>query len=604
MKTTQRTKKQCMHWKTQSVTTVKDINLASLEAWDETWEQLILSSGQIESLHQTLQTDLDKNFVKPVEMQEQPPHSILYLPHHPFANPNKPEKVRRVANAASKFYGESLNSNLLTGPDLLNNLVGVLLRFREHPVAVLSDIEGMLMQISVRQEDQSALCFFWMIDNSNRQFHFTRLIFGATFSTFCAIFLLNKCAEDNKSNIPTNLNAIKHHLYLDYIQVLPTIWEAKKVISQTRWLKNDGFRLKKFVSNEPDVLAEILFDKDETKKVTRVLGQKWNITSNYFVMFPLKQFPKDATVYTQRKIFRLVSSIFDPLGLLSYLTIKCKIFLQQIWKLGRKWDDLIPQELHNTLQKFVNSYFAIPEIRVPRIVHSFSKITSSQLHIFVDASIAAMAAVAYLGTTNSQASPPQACFLMRKCKVAPTKQISVPKMELEAAVMRVRLLQLIPTEITLTFSQSFLWPDSQVVFDWIASKKKQKVFVSSRLQKIQKVSSPKQWHHMASCLNPADHGPRGLATKYIQQEWLEPPQFLRKNESSLNEMKKPRATRAAAIRSSKTLEPVVDSSKFSTWNKLLLTVATGFTFFIAQRKCERTINSRQLKTFNHQEIIS
>ena len=117
--------------------------------------------------------------------------------------------------------------------------------------------------------------------------------------------------------------------------------------------------------------------------------------------------------------------------------------LQQIWKLGRKWDDLIAQELHNALQKVLNSYFAMPEIRIPRTVQNFSKITSSLLHIFVDASMAAMAAVAYLRTTNSQTIPPEACFLMGKGKVAPIKQTSVPKMELEAAAIGVRLLQLI-----------------------------------------------------------------------------------------------------------------------------------------------------------------
>ena len=142
--------------------------------------------------------------------------------------------------------------------------------FREHPVAVLSDIEGMFMQIAVRQEDQSALRFLWMIDNSIRPFQFTRLIFGATCSPFCAIYVLNKCAEDNKSEFPAALNAIKHHFYMDdYIHSLPTISEAKEVISQTtRCLKNGGFRLTKFVSNEPDVLAEISSDdKDETKEI-------------------------------------------------------------------------------------------------------------------------------------------------------------------------------------------------------------------------------------------------------------------------------------------------------------------------------------------------
>ena len=88
------------------------------------------------------------------------------------------------------------------------------------------------------------------------------------------------------------------------------------VISQTtRCLKNGGFRFTKFVSNEPDVLAEIFSDNnDETKGIIRVLGQKWNTKSDCFVMFPLKQFQKDATVYTQTTIFSLVSSIFDPFG--------------------------------------------------------------------------------------------------------------------------------------------------------------------------------------------------------------------------------------------------------------------------------------------------
>ena len=192
----------------------------------------------------------------------------------------------------------------------------------------------------------------------------------------------------------------------------------------------------------------------------------------------------------QRKVFSLVSSTFDPIGLLSPLTIRIKMVLQQIWKLGRKWD-LVPHELHSALQKVLNGYFGLPEIRIPRTVHNFSKITSSKLHI-VDASMAAMAAVAYLSTTNSQTSPPQACFLMRKRKVAPIKQKSVPKMELEATVIEVRLLQLMQREMTLTFSQTFLWSDSQLVFDWIASKKKPNVFVSNRLQEIPKVSSPKQ----------------------------------------------------------------------------------------------------------------
>ena len=76
-----------------------------------------------------------------------------YLPHHPVLNPRKPGKVRAVFDAASTFAGTSLNEELLQGPDLINNLVGVLVRFRQDPVALIADIESMFHQVRVIPED-------------------------------------------------------------------------------------------------------------------------------------------------------------------------------------------------------------------------------------------------------------------------------------------------------------------------------------------------------------------------------------------------------------------------------------------------------------------
>ena len=94
-------------------------------------------------------------------MQQPEPEKIWNLRHHPVVNSNKPGKVRRVENIAAKFKGQSLISNFITGPNLLNNLVGILLRFCENPVATLSDIERMYMQVAIRPEDQSALRLLW-----------------------------------------------------------------------------------------------------------------------------------------------------------------------------------------------------------------------------------------------------------------------------------------------------------------------------------------------------------------------------------------------------------------------------------------------------------
>ena len=155
-----------------------------------------------------------------------------------------------------------------------------------------------------------------------------------------------------------------------------------------------------------------------------------------------------------------------------------------------------------------------------------------------------MAAFSYLRATNSQNSLQQASFLVGKCKVALIKKLSVPKMELEANVIGERLLELNQRKMTLTFNKIFLWSDSQVVFDWIASNKKQNIFVSNRLQENHKISSLKQWDHISTCLNPA--------------------------------------------RSIKTLKPVVSPTKFSTWKKLLLTVATVFNLIHCAKKLRTT----------------
>ena len=62
-----------------------------------------------------------------------------YLPHHTVLNPNKPGKVCLVFDAASKFDGVSLTDKLLTGPDLLNNLVAILMKFHRGKIGVLAD---------------------------------------------------------------------------------------------------------------------------------------------------------------------------------------------------------------------------------------------------------------------------------------------------------------------------------------------------------------------------------------------------------------------------------------------------------------------------------
>ena len=84
-----------------------------------------------------------------------------FLPYHAGLNPNKPGKVRMFMDAKAKYNNVSLNDKLLVGPELLNNLCGVLLRFREERVALLANIESMFNQCQITEEDQQPLRFLW-----------------------------------------------------------------------------------------------------------------------------------------------------------------------------------------------------------------------------------------------------------------------------------------------------------------------------------------------------------------------------------------------------------------------------------------------------------
>ena len=140
----------------------------------------------------------------------------------------------------------------------------------------------------------------------------------------------------------------------------------------------------------------------------------------------------------------------------------------------------------------------MPDFKIPRWLNtSTNQENHYQHHVFVDASSVALAAVAYIRTQKLDESF-QISFLLGKCKVAPIKQISVPKLELEAAVLGTRLSTLIQTQMTLKFKKIYLWTDSSVVFHWIISTKKQNVFVSSRLEENENATKINEWNHVLS----------------------------------------------------------------------------------------------------------
>ena len=119
---------------------------------------------------------------------------------YPVLNPNKPGKVRRVCNAASKYKEVCLNDKLLAGPDLLHGLIGTIFRLREGPIALTADIESMFLQVQVPEQDRSCLRFLWRPRTNEpvQIYKYQRHVFGAKSSRTCANYALKRVGLDNE----------------------------------------------------------------------------------------------------------------------------------------------------------------------------------------------------------------------------------------------------------------------------------------------------------------------------------------------------------------------------------------------------------------------
>ena len=138
-------------------------------------------------------------------------------------------------------------------------------------------------------------------------------------------------------------------------------------------------------------------------------------------MEPPKAISGDAHEYTQPKFFSLVSSIFDPLGILAPVTILFKAILQSTWKLGSSWDSLLPANSQKELQKLLNLFVSIKPISLPRTLFKRQLTTRDnvQLHTFTDASLIGMSAVVYVRVEYQPENQLATHYVIGKSEVAP-----------------------------------------------------------------------------------------------------------------------------------------------------------------------------------------
>ena len=136
--------------------------------------------------------------------------------------------------------------------------------------------------------------------------------------------------------------------------------------------------------------------------------------------------------------------------------------MQELWIAALDWDDELPPEHSEKWNDYCERIPELQAISVPRWNHLESNKTPCELHGFADASTRAYAAVVYLRTTNEK-NEVKISLLTAKSKVAPIKTISVPRLELCAAVLLAKLLEFVQKATKLQSCTTYTWTDSTVV---------------------------------------------------------------------------------------------------------------------------------------------
>ncbi|XP_011883775.1 PREDICTED: uncharacterized protein LOC105570933 [Vollenhovia emeryi] len=377
----------------------------------------------------------------------------------------------------------------------------------------------MFRQIALHPEDWDLQRILWKKpDGQPEIYQLTTVTYGLNCALFLALRTLQQLITDEGHCFPQAIIPMTKGRYVDDIfGGADSVSEAKVIVKQLSEIcRAGGFPLQKWSSNYPEVLPPT----DENSPLTveieptlhKILGLAWKPDKDTF-HFSVLDF--STPTLTKRKIASEIARLYDPLGLISPVLIKAKIILQELWVVKIGWDDPIPSELHERWVFFRQQLLKLDQISIPRWLKHVRSSTDIELHGFSDASQYALAAAVYVRVPveNGEYSVQLVCS---KTKVAPIKRLTIPRLELAAALLLARLMTLTIKALELPETSVYCWSDSAVALTWInAHPSRWKDFVHNHVCAIQELLPGASWHFVSGKENPADCASRGLQPDHL-----------------------------------------------------------------------------------------
>ncbi|XP_063994477.1 uncharacterized protein LOC135172028 [Diachasmimorpha longicaudata] len=449
-----------------------------------------------------------------------------YLPHHGVLRPDSTTTTLRVLFDAShrSSTGVSLNDILHSGPKLQTECSDVLIWLRRHRLVFGADIEKMFRQIRVHQNDWDYQRIFWKDDDGQIiEYQLTTVTYGTSCAPWLSLRVLKQLAIDE-----------------EMVQQRATDTRTTRNISGI----SSNHRIRGIISESAGPLLAALD----------------------------RHFPLQGKELQRRHHHQTPPVI-----------ITAKIFIQELWLLKLDWDEQIPMTHAKRWRSFREELQRLSSLSIPRWLH-LSSGKEIQLHGFAAASTLAMGASGYLRSwpASSGANVKLVCA---KTKVAPLKKMTIPRLELTAAVMVTNLMAYVQRALELEDAELYLWSDSSVAIAWInGDPSRWKDFVQNRVLKIQDTLPSAKWNHINGKENPADCASRGISPTELGEHhlwWTGPSWLVQPPEqwvaasselASTSELSSVVATEAKPPTTSSYPVHIVDEdapiNRISSWNKV------------------------------------
>ncbi|XP_049284724.1 uncharacterized protein LOC125764469 [Anopheles funestus] len=470
-------------------------------------------------------------------------HKVRYvIPHSCVIKPDSTTtKLRVVFDASAKSSsGISLNDLQAIGPVIQPDLLHIWLYFRTQTVVVTADIAKMYRQVWVAEPDTWMQCILWRekTSDSAQMYRLRTVTYGEASSSYLACRALYEAGDEVRSLDPKIADAIQRSFYVDNLSLGAATADELRALSSgvERALMNRGMPLRKWASNDPTVINEVPEDHlDATvqigdRQAIKMLGLAWCPTEDTFQLIIDDDFHLPVSSLTKRCLVARIAKLYDPVGIMHPVIVTAKILMQDLWLDNLTWDECVPHHAVDKWNEFTAQLPILRQLHIPRMALP-SEAENSILHGFCDASTKAYGCAIYARYVDGNGDR-QSRLVCSKSRVAPLKQLTLPRLELQAALLLAELYVRIKDVFGTRIQQTKWWTDSQVVLAWIRSdNSKWDVLVKNRVGKIQTATDVNDWRYVPTKLNPADIVSRGLpASKLVRYDtmrfWLNGPDFV------------------------------------------------------------------------------